>query len=587
MPDNYSHFKEELLKCIDDMLVIENIPGCPCEDLRDKVKNNVFNLVVLGQFKRGKTSLINALLGAEILPTAVVPLTSIATILKYGEALRIKVFLNDGSVKEIRPETLPLYVTEKGNPKNEKDVREVVVTYPSQYLKDGVQLIDTPGVGSVYHHNTDIAYQYIPKSDAALFLLSVDQPVSRAELDFLTDVKEYSDRIFFLQNKADYVGPKDLEESIDFSRNVLKESIDSDIRIFPVSAKLALDGKLSGSDEILERSYLPAFEKLLHKFLIEEKGRVLIVSVSNTLLRVLSQAMLELELEIKSLATPVDELKKKIEMFENREKDVLEDKKDFDILLDGEVARIVKNVLDEDLESFKKELASNLLPGLESLFADNRDLSSRQLYKVLEEYVVSEVKNACNNWRSKEDGKLADTFEAVCKRFIGKIYDTVDGLLKFSSDLFSIPFEVFRSEELWSMKSRFYYKFRNEPVSLELITRSFTFALPRFISDRIFLKNSREFMLEMIDKQGGRMRFDFTERLNKSKYDFRWKMLQRIETTIEGISSAINKGMTEKSKGESSVRKRKQELREVMQKLDTVKGKLIEIKKQVEQKRND
>ncbi len=87
------------------MFAIENIPGYPCEDLRDKVKNNVFNLVVLG---------------ADILPKAVVPLTSIATILKYGEALRIRVRLNDGSVKEIRPENLPLYVTEKGNPKNEK-----------------------------------------------------------------------------------------------------------------------------------------------------------------------------------------------------------------------------------------------------------------------------------------------------------------------------------------------------------------------------------------------------------------------------------------------------------------------------------
>ena len=95
------------------------------------------------------------------------PLTSIATVLTYGEALRIKVYLNDGSVKEIRHENLPLYVTEKGNPQNEKNVNEVVITYPSQYLKDGVQLIDTPGVGSVYHHNTDIAYQYIPKSDAA------------------------------------------------------------------------------------------------------------------------------------------------------------------------------------------------------------------------------------------------------------------------------------------------------------------------------------------------------------------------------------------------------------------------------------
>ena len=214
--DKYAQLKKELVTCIDSILTIENISGGLCEELKDKIENNEFNLVVLGQFKRGKTSLINALLGAEILPTAIIPLTSIATILKYGETVNIKVYFNDGRVMDIEPATLPQYVTEKGNPKNEKEVQEVIIAYPSTYLKDGVRLIDTPGVGSVYEHNTDVAYQYLPKSDAALFLLSVDQPVSKAELDFLKDVKEYSHRIFFLQNKADYVGPEDLNESILF-----------------------------------------------------------------------------------------------------------------------------------------------------------------------------------------------------------------------------------------------------------------------------------------------------------------------------------------------------------------------------------
>ena len=101
--DKYSHLKEELVKCIDSILTIESIAGGICEELRAKIENNVFNLVVLGQFKRGKTTLINALLGAEILPTAVVPLTSIATILTYGDTLNIKVYFNDGTVTEIEP----------------------------------------------------------------------------------------------------------------------------------------------------------------------------------------------------------------------------------------------------------------------------------------------------------------------------------------------------------------------------------------------------------------------------------------------------------------------------------------------------
>jgi GTPase SAR1 family protein len=581
MLDKYSHFKRELLQCIDNLPTIENISGCPCEELKEKIQNNVFNLVVLGQFKRGKTTLINALLGEEILPTAVVPLTSIATILKYGEIQDIKVYFNDGRVIEIAPESLPLYVTEKGNPKNEKNVQEVIVTYPSPYLKDGVRLIDTPGVGSIYQHNTDVAYQYLPKSDAALFILSVDQPIGQAELEFLKDVKEYSHRIFFLQNKADYVDSEDLNESISFSKKIIEECMGRDVKIYPLSAKLALDSKLSGSKELLEKSYLTDFENRLNTFLMEEKGKVLLLSVSNTLLRILSKATFELELEMRSLTTPIDELKVKIATFEKKKKEVLEQKQDFDILLDGEVNRLVKRGLDEDLDEFKKELTAVLSKKMESFYKENSSLPSRELNSALEEFVKDEVKNAYNNWWAKEDGKLASAFEAICSRFIAKIDETVDALFKFSSELFAIPFEAFKAEELWTVKPGFYYKFKEEPVMLELLTTSFTLSLPKFLGDKIILKKMREYMLEMIDTQGGRVRYDFAERLDKGKLDFRWEMLQRIEATIEGISTAIEKGINQKSKGEKAVEERKVFLLESELKMNKIKDNLMKIRQQV------
>ncbi|MGQ9569569.1 MAG: dynamin family protein [Thermodesulfovibrionales bacterium] len=579
--DKYSQMKEKLLTCIDVMSVMEYIRGCPCEELREKIQNNVFNLVVLGQFKRGKTTLINALLGSEILPTAIVPLTSIATILKYGDQLKIKVFFNDGRVKEIEPENLPEYVTEKGNPKNEKDVFEVIITYPSPYLRDGVRLIDTPGVGSVFEHNTDVAYQYLPKSDAALFLLSVDQPVSKAELDFLKDVREYSNKIFFLQNKADYVGEEDLKESIAFSKKIIEECMGYEVKIFPLSAKLALNGKLNGKPELLNKSYLQEFEHILNTFLMEEKGKVLLLSVSNTLLRILTHALFELGLEMKSLSIPVEELKVKIEMFEKKKKEVMREKQDFDILLDGEVDRLVKKGLDEDLEEFKKEITEVLSAGLEDFYNKNKSMSVREINTALENYVIDEVKNACNNWWAKEDGRLASAFEAICSRFITRINDTVDALFKFSSELFAIPFEEFKSEELWTVKPSFYYKFKEEPVMLEVLSKSLALSLPKFVGDKIILKKMKEYLREMIDTQSGRVRFDFAERLDKSKLDFRWEMYERIEATIKGISSAIEKGMSQKSRGEKAIEERKAVLLETEQKMKKIKDILIEISQKV------
>jgi GTPase Era involved in 16S rRNA processing len=581
MLDKYSHLKEELLRCIDEMLSMDNIRGCPCEELREKIEMNTFNLVVVGQFKRGKTSLINALLGADILPVAVVPLTSIVTILTYGEALRIKVFFNDGRVTEIKPESLVEYVTEKGNPKNIKDVREVIVTYPSQYLKDGVRLIDTPGVGSIYQHNTDVAYQYLPKSDAALFLLSVDQPLSKAELDFLYDVKEYSNKTFFLLNKADYLLDSDLAEVLEFSQNTLKDVMGHDVKVFPISAKLALEGKSLNSEEVLLKSRIPYFSDMLNRFLIEEKGKILILSVTNNLLRIISQSRLELELEMKSLATPLEELKEKIKKFEEKKTEVLSEKDDFALLLDGETKRIIKNVLDEDSFTFRKELLLKAGANLEAACRNGADMSLKKLHSNLEEQIISEVKQAFNVWRAIEDEKLAKAFESACKRFITKIEETVDSLLKFSSELFAVPFDAVKAEALWSTKSGFYYKFKDQPVGIEIVASSLTLLLPKFIGKKIIIKKMKEYLRRVIDMQSGRMGYDFEKRLDKSKLDFRWEMLQRIEATVEGITTAIEKGMNQRSKGEKEVEERKMALLEIAQKLDSMRNALVSIKEKI------
>jgi hypothetical protein len=142
---------------------------------------------------------------------------------------------------------------------------------------------------------------------------------------------------------------------------------------------------------------------------------------------------------------------------------------------------LVKKGLDEDLQDFKKETSAVLSSGLESFYKENQSLPSRELNNALEHYIKNGVKkNAYNNWWAKEDGKLASAFEAICSRFITKINETVDSLFKFSSELFAIPFEAFKAEELWMIKPAFYYKFKEEPVMLEVLTISFTLSLPKF-----------------------------------------------------------------------------------------------------------
>ena len=578
MDGSFKKLRDELLQVIDEAATIESVSECPCSELQDKILQNRFNLVVVGQFKRGKTTFINALLGTDLLPTAVVPLTSIVTVIEYGRDIEVKVLFNNGTEKRVPPEELSEYVTEKGNPRNEKDVAEVIIKYPSEYLKDGVRLIDTPGVGSVYQHNTDVAYEYLPRSDATVFLISVDQPLSKAEVDFLRDVREYADRIFFLQNKADYLSPEDLKESMEFIRSTLINEVGFDSpELYPVSAKLCLEGKLSGNEDKLKKSNMGLFEERLRRFLVEEKGLILVRSVSNNLMRVISEAILRTELQLKTLRTPLEEIESKLKAFEEKEREIGSEKRDFEILLEGETKRIIEEVLDPDLEAAKKELTEKLLPEFDEFYNKNKSLSPGKLRKVLEEFIGHAVREYYSVFRKNEDTKISMTFEKVAERFQGKINLIIDELLRYSSELFDLGFERFTAEALWSMESSFYFKFRDEPLMIEMLGDALTSLMPRFISNRIVYKNMRKYLLEMIERQSGRIRWDFVDRLQKSRLEFRWQMLGRIDETIKGIREAIERGIEYRQKSQEELTRRQDEIKKELDRLYTLKNRIVGI----------
>ncbi|MGQ9688073.1 MAG: dynamin family protein [Desulfobaccales bacterium] len=141
----FHQLKEALEQHLKQLSALPDIKAATIQGLLDKLRQNRFHLLVLGAFKRGKSTLINALLGEALLPVAIIPLTSVVTILGYGERLSIQVLFRDGQRRLISKEELVDYITEKGNPQNHKGVQEVEITYPSEYLQDGVRLIDTPG----------------------------------------------------------------------------------------------------------------------------------------------------------------------------------------------------------------------------------------------------------------------------------------------------------------------------------------------------------------------------------------------------------------------------------------------------------
>jgi ribosome biogenesis GTPase A len=147
----YAEIREELEEALRALATFgDERPASPVVQgtraLLKKLAGQLFNVVVVGEFKRGKTTFVNALLGADVLPVAVVPLTSIVTAVTWGEEARAEVSFLDGRTESVPVEGLSRYVTERGNPGNGLGVDRAVLYYPAEELRDGVFLVDTPGV---------------------------------------------------------------------------------------------------------------------------------------------------------------------------------------------------------------------------------------------------------------------------------------------------------------------------------------------------------------------------------------------------------------------------------------------------------
>ena len=568
----------DLQQCLADAGTLPGVLTAELRTLKERADSSIFNLVVVGEFKRGKSSVLNALIGADVLPVGVVPLTAIATILEYGELPAVRAEFQDGSEQQVPLDALWDYVTEKGNPANARNVREVHITWPSPWLKSGVRLIDTPGIGSVYRHNTDVTRRFLPKADAVLFLLSVDQPVGQAEYDFLKEVREYAGRIFFLLNKADLLTETDLAESSAFASRVLEEAMGEAVPVYPVSARLALESTKAGSGELLAQSRFPAFTKVLECFLMEGKGNALAASLAKGLQRLVTQARFNAELALSSLSMPVEELRHKVEAFEKKRSEIAQEKRDFAILLEAETKRLAGQNVTADVEAFKAKLARDIEAKLKSHFESVRHLPSGELHEDLQRYVVDEIRTAWDSFRRDENEKLDTLFQALCERFSGKIDTTVDELYRFSSELFSVPFEAVSAESAWCTKSGFYYKFWETPGSLKIMATSLLHALPKFFGDSLILKVAQIYALELADMQAGRVRYDFSQRLDKSMRDFKVAILERIDATLEGIATAVKKGVETGAKNATQAEDRAREITAELERLDDLAARLQSLK---------
>jgi ribosome biogenesis GTPase A len=217
------------------------------EALAARIAEGRFYVACIGQFKRGKSTLLNALTGTNVLPMGVVPVTAVITVVRYGERTAARVQFEGATWREIDLADLAAYVAEEQNPRNAKRVVAAEVFVPSPLLATGMCLVDTPGLGSVFRMNTEATQKFVPHIDAALIVLGADPPISGEELDIVEDVgREVRDLIFVL-NKADRLPDADRREAAAFSKQVIAEHLRRPVEcVFEISVTECLgSGKAS------------------------------------------------------------------------------------------------------------------------------------------------------------------------------------------------------------------------------------------------------------------------------------------------------------------------------------------------------
>jgi small GTP-binding protein len=272
---------------------MRSLPAGGEESVRDlfaRLAEDRFNLVVVGRFSRGKTSLMNAMLGTDRLPTGVVPVTSVITTVSYGtEEKAVLYYQHTNLFLDIPLWQLAEHITEQGNPGNRRRIRMAEVQLPAELLRWGFYFVDTPGLGSSIIENTRTTEAYLPEADAFILVTSYDSPLSEEEQRILQTVHGSNRRVFVILNKQDCVDPVQRAQVHEHLQTQLATVFGNEVPpVFSISARQGLEARLHGDPGEFAASGLPLFEATLLGFLVNEKRREFLLRMCDRIASVLN-----------------------------------------------------------------------------------------------------------------------------------------------------------------------------------------------------------------------------------------------------------------------------------------------------------
>jgi GTPase SAR1 family protein len=495
---------------------------------RERLLEARFFVACLGQFKRGKSTLLNALVGRPILPVGVVPVTSVVTILRYGDRPTAMVRFSDGHTEPIALDTIAMFIDERQNPGNRRHAIVVDVALPSPILRDGLCLVDTPGLGSVHAANTEATRAFVPRTDVALVVVGPDPPISGAELQLIEEVSREAGELMVVLNKADQSSSEQLREVTEFTRTTVEKALARPIqKILEISALERLNQQHPTRDWPVLETHLEWLSSRTRQHLVDTAGLRSIRRLSRRLGAELAQ-------RDDALRKPIQEIEARVIRLRAVLGDLDRSLVDLRFLFDA-----VEAGLGRQFEQYRTHFFSETVPGLRVQLRDwiashhSADRSLRT--QALEEAHRLSVR-AVDEWLRMIEPEANALYRAATERLIRLANKYI---ARVASDAADVDADDLPSEIGFRARRHFYF------TSLMRVTGGspLTWLIDRFAPEGVrqtqVARAATAYLIHLLESNSHRVENDLEERTRESRRWLEGQIRTRLAGALHSAERAV------------------------------------------------
>jgi hypothetical protein len=509
----------------------------------ERLREGRFYVACVGQFKRGKSTLVNALVGEAVLPAGVVPVTSVVTVVRWGERRAARVRFGHRAWEDCDPGALETYVSEEHNPGNEKDVTGVEVFVPSPLLAGGLCLVDTPGIASVSVAGTAATRAFVPHVDAALVVLGADPPISGAELDLVEALAGTVGEMVFVLNKADRLPEAERAEAVRFTARVLGERLGRPIGpILQVSAAERLAGHgpprdwaaLVGRLEVLARD---AGADLVRAAEIRETRALAarLLAELDQQQAALTRPLVESEAEVKRRRRTAAAAERALEELGPR-MTAVEDR----------LVRTLAAARDAFLPAAVAEARRDLQARLADVFRTGGPLRTRAV-----EAATEVARQVLERWRREQGPQVERLYREAMQRFVALLGEIDQGLPGSPGSTEALP-----SEAALTARSQLHYTEMLRVAPVSAAARLWDRLRPPAARRRAVERAAVAYLERLLEVNSARVANDFRERVARSRRELEAGVRRPLRDAVTSAERALAEARRARAAGAAAVRAR-------------------------------